>query len=73
MVGSFCFAAVYKYCVLYNLLIDRVLCLVMFLWHCYWHWAVKNKYRGNPGKFAAWESASHVEREPKTPGTPPVS
>lgn len=31
--------------------------------------AVKNKYRGNTGKLAAWLSASHVEREPQTKPT----
>lgn len=33
---------------------------------------IRNKYRANPGKTSAWESASRVEREPK-PQTPPVS
>lgn len=36
---------------------------------------VRNKYRDNPAKLAAWESASRVERAPrkraKTPETPP--
>ena len=33
---------------------------------------VKNKYANNPGKLAAWLSASHVEKAPKkkTPPTP---
>ena len=26
---------------------------------------VKNVYNGNPGKFAAWTAAAHVERDPK--------
>lgn len=33
---------------------------------------VRNKYSGNAGKTAAWESASHVERAPKPPAPPPV-
>ena len=34
---------------------------------------VKNKYANNPGKLAAWTSASHVEKAPKkaTPPSPP--
>jgi hypothetical protein len=31
---------------------------------------IRNKYRGNAGKLAAWTSASHIEREPK-PQIPP--
>lgn len=33
---------------------------------------VKNKYRDNPGKLAAWATASHIERPPKkkVPPTP---
>lgn len=32
---------------------------------------VKNRYANNPGKLAAWISASHVEKAPSTP-TPPT-
>lgn len=35
--------------------------------------AVRNKYRANPGKLAAWASASHIEREPQTPPVAPVA
>lgn len=31
---------------------------------------VRNKYRDNVGKLAAWETASHIERAPKSPTTP---
>ena len=31
---------------------------------------VKNKYTNNPGKLAAWISASHVEKAPKKKATP---
>jgi hypothetical protein len=31
---------------------------------------VKNKYANNPGKLAAWISASHVEKAPKKKVTP---
>lgn len=34
---------------------------------------VRNKYRGNAGKIAAWESASHVERESKSKDSAPAS
>ncbi len=27
----------------------------------------KNVYNGNPGKYAAWVSAKHVEKDPTTP------
>jgi len=33
---------------------------------------VRNFYNGNPGKIAAWESASHVEKAPVTPPAPPT-
>jgi hypothetical protein len=32
---------------------------------------VRNRYRGNVGKLAAWTSASHIEREPRRE-TPPL-
>jgi hypothetical protein len=32
---------------------------------------VRNKYRANAAKIAAWESASHVQRAPKRAGTSP--
>lgn len=35
--------------------------------------AVKNKYRGNTGKLAAWLSASHIERTPARTATPPTA
>ncbi len=31
---------------------------------------VKNKYANDPGKLAAWISASHVEKAPKKKETP---
>ncbi len=31
---------------------------------------VKNKYANDPGKLAAWISASHVEKAPKKPVPP---
>jgi hypothetical protein len=31
---------------------------------------VKNKYTNNPGKLAAWLSASHVEKAPKKKENP---
>jgi hypothetical protein len=31
---------------------------------------VKNKYANDPGKLAAWLSASHVEKAPKKKETP---
>lgn len=34
---------------------------------------VRNKYANNPGKLAAWLSASHVEAAPKKPAPPPTS
>ncbi len=34
--------------------------------------AVMNKYRNNVGKLAAWLSASHVEKVPTKPRTPPA-
>ena len=33
---------------------------------------LKNKYANNPGKLAAWISASHVEKAPKTKPKPPT-
>lgn len=33
---------------------------------------VPNVYRNTPSKLASWASASHVERPPQTPPTPPV-
>ena len=32
---------------------------------------VRNKYADNPGKLAAWVSASHVQAAPSTPENPP--
>ncbi len=32
---------------------------------------VRNKYADNPGKLAAWVSASHVQAVPSTPENPP--
>jgi hypothetical protein len=38
---------------------------------------VKNKYRNNVGKLAAWTSASHIEKAPKKkkdePQNPPTA
>ena len=34
---------------------------------------VPNVYRNTPSKLASWASASHVERPPQTPPTPPVN
>jgi hypothetical protein len=33
---------------------------------------VKNKYANDPGKLAAWISASHVEKAPKKKELPPT-